>query len=117
MQNSFHIKLQELLEEYAHTAYKISRTFPREELFGLTSQLRRSALSVLLNYTEGYARLRPGSLKYFVEIALGSLQESRILITFAHKENYMTSEMHFNLQLKADELGKMLYGIHRRLKS
>ncbi len=43
------------MDEYVHFIYKITKTFPKEELYGATSQLRRSSLSVILNYIEGYA--------------------------------------------------------------
>ncbi|HDZ85544.1 MAG TPA: four helix bundle protein, partial [Candidatus Moranbacteria bacterium] len=44
------------MDEYAHFIYKITKAFPREEVYGVTSQLRRSGLSVILNYIEGFAR-------------------------------------------------------------
>ena len=57
MNERFHDILKRKMDEYVHLVYKITRSFPREELYGSTSQLRRAALSVVLNYIEGYARL------------------------------------------------------------
>ena len=55
-QNQFHKDLKNLMDEYVNKAYDCTKNFPKEEIFGLTSQLQRSALSVILNYIEGYAR-------------------------------------------------------------
>lgn len=52
----FHQELKQKMDEYAHGVYTITKKFPREEIYGITSQLRRSALSVILNYIEGFAR-------------------------------------------------------------
>jgi len=46
------------MDEYAHFVYKLTKSFPREEVYGVVSQLRRAALSVILNYIEGFARQR-----------------------------------------------------------
>lgn len=54
----YHEKLKRIMDEYAHLVYKVTKNFPKEELFGITSQLRRSVLSVILNYIEGYARVK-----------------------------------------------------------
>jgi len=50
---TFHERLKDQMDDFAHLVYLITRNFPREELYGLTSQLRRSALSVVLNYVYG----------------------------------------------------------------
>lgn len=54
----YHQKWKRLMDEYAHLVYRLTKTFPKEELYGITSQLRRAVLSVVLNYIEGYARRR-----------------------------------------------------------
>jgi len=71
------------MDEYAHLAYSVTKNFPRQELFGITSQLRRAALSVVLNYIEGYARSRNKVNKNFLEISYGSLKESEYLLHFS----------------------------------
>jgi len=65
MNNDYHKRLKQLMDQYVHEVYDCSKDFPRDEIFGLTSQLKRSALSVILNYIEGYARIRFAVNKIF----------------------------------------------------
>ena len=111
----FHDALKNKIDRYVHMVYKITLNFPKEELYGATSQLRRSALSVALNYIEGYARRREKVNKNFLEIAYGSLKESRYLIEFAEEEKYLTNEQCKVIVGLADEIGAMLWGILRKL--
>ena len=57
-ENNYHNKLKLLMDEYAHKVYDCSENFPKSEIFGLTSQLRRASLSIILNYIDGYARIK-----------------------------------------------------------
>lgn len=77
-------------ERYAHEVYAIAKLLPKEELFGLTSQLRRAALSVPLNVVEGYARQSAKSEAQFLKMAYGSLKESQFILRFAQDESYVT---------------------------
>lgn len=52
----FHDELKDLINSFVHNVYKITKAFPKEELYGITSQIRRVAISVVLNYIEGFAR-------------------------------------------------------------
>ena len=65
-------------DAYARNIYHGTKKFPRDELFGLTSQLRRAALSVPLNIIEGYARNSTRELSHFFRISYASLRESTI---------------------------------------
>lgn len=67
--SQFHEELKSKMDEYAHLVYKVTKSFPREELYGIISQLRRSSLSVVLNYVEGYARGRDKVHRNFLEIS------------------------------------------------
>jgi len=53
---TYHEKLKSKMDNLAHSVYKASKAFPKDEMFGVTSQLRRASLSVPLNYIEGYAK-------------------------------------------------------------
>ena len=92
MDSTFHIDLRSKINEYIHLVYKATRYFPKEELYGITSQLRRSSMSVMLNYIEGYARIKSKVHKNFIEISYGSLQESKYLIEFSFDEKYIPKE-------------------------
>lgn len=117
MDENFHKILKRKMDEYVHLVYKITRNFPKEELYGVTSQLRRSALSVILNYIEGYARRRPAVLKNSLEVSYGSLKESEYLLIFSKKENYIIDEVFYRQSLAlADEIGGMLWRTIENIK-
>ena len=97
------------MDDYAHFAYKITRSFPKEEVYGCVSQLRRSSLSVILNYIEGFARRKKAIKANFWEISYGSLIESKYLIDFCAKEGYINAKDHKNGMEMAEEIGAMLY--------
>jgi len=104
------------MDEYVHFVYKLTRDFPREELYGVTSQLRRSALSVILNYIEGFARIRNAVQKNFLEISYGSLKESKYLLDFSLVEEYLSKNDYEKAIKLAEEIGAMLWGILRKMK-
>ena len=114
---TFHEKLQRKIDEYVHGVYFVTRSFPKEELHGLISQLRRSALSVALNYIEGYARGRDLVHKNFLEIAYGSLKESKYLLRFSCVEKYVSESDYKRLDSLAEDIGGMLWGMITNLKS
>jgi four helix bundle protein len=104
--------LKTKMDEYAHSVYSLTKNFPREELYSTTSQLRRAALSVILNYVEGFAR-RTGdnclTYKHFLKISFGSLKESQYLIEFSFREKYLNNDGYEKLKKMSDEIGAMLY--------
>ncbi len=115
MEKTFHEELKNKIDGYVHLVYKVTKDFPREELYGVTSQLRRASLSVMLNYVEGYARARNKINKNFLEISYGSLKESEYLIDFSLKEKYISENVHKILKNTSDNIGAMIWGIIRRL--
>jgi len=112
----FHEELKSKMDEYAHLAYRLTRKFPKEELYGSASQLRRAALSVVLNYIEGYARGREKVHKNFLEISYGSLKESKYIFNFAFEEKYLTQLDYDEAMKLAEDIGAMLWGIISKLK-
>ena len=97
------------MDQFVHFTYKITRSFPKEELYGSNSQLRRASLSVILNYIEGYARKKPAVQLNFMETSYGSLKESKYLLYFALIEKYINNQDYvFGLNL-AEEIGAMLW--------
>ena len=111
---NYYEKLKYKMDDYAHGVYENTRNFPKEEMYGITSQLRRSSLSVILNYIEGYARRKKENCKVyknFLEISYGSLKESKYLLHFSLIEGYLKKENYKKLITIADEIGSMLYKI------
>lgn len=86
--------------------YKITKDFPREELYGLISQMRRAAISVPANIAEGYKKKGKRDKIRFLNIAHGSLEESHYYLLLAKDLNYV-SDVDELLNLK-DEVGKLL---------
>jgi len=111
----FHDDLKLKMDKYAHLVYRLTRNFPREEIYGVTSQLRRSALSVILNYIEGYARLKNKVHKNFLEISYGSLKESKYLLHFSLMEKYLSQSDYDEAIISAEDIGRMLWGILRKI--
>lgn len=96
-------------DEFAHLVYKYSRGFPKKEDYGLTSQLRRAALSVPLNIVEGFARKGSKQYKQFLLISYGSLKESKYLIDFALDEKYLDNAQHQELFSVSEECARLLW--------
>ncbi len=107
--NDYQDKLKKLMDEYVHFVYKMSKNFPKDELYSVTSQIRRAALSVILNYIEGYARQKLLVRLNFLEISYGSLKESKYLLHFSLVENYLNKNDYAVGIKLAEELGAMLW--------
>lgn len=95
----------------AKTVYTITRSFPKDELYGMTSQMRRAVLSIILNIIEGFARQGPAEFRRFLIISYGSLKETAYLIDFAQEQRYLNTDTRDKLVLLTEELGKILWSI------
>jgi four helix bundle protein len=115
-ENNFTKELKIKMDIYVHFIYKITKKFPKEELYGVTSQLRRSTLSVILNYIEGFARMRKAVKLNFWEISYGSLKESKYLFHFSMIEKYCGQDEYKKGLKMADEIGAMLWKSIESLK-
>ena len=109
MEQRFRDTLKIKMDEFVHLVYRFTRDFPKEELYGVTSQLKRASLSVILNYIEGYARKRDKVYKNFLEISYGSLKESKYLLHFSLVEGYLKDENYRKVIVLTEEVGKMLW--------
>jgi|SRR5690606_33497062 len=97
--------------------YYQTGNFPKEEMYGLVSQLRRSAISIPSNIAEGAARQSNKEYIQFLYVALGSLMEVDTQLSIANNLNFLTDETLIELQGKSDEIGKMLNGLIKYRKS
>jgi four helix bundle protein len=100
---------------FAIRVYEISKSFPKDELYGITSQLRRAALSVPTNIVEGTARQGQRELKNFLNIALGSLAEAEYLLEFCKEVGYLTQDSYDELEKLRSRTGLPLWNFHRSL--
>lgn len=91
--------------------YRITATFPREELYGLTSQLRRSCSSIAANLTEGCGRSGDAELSRFCSIAMGSASELEYHLLLAKDLTLLESAEYEGLSLRTIELKRMLAGL------
>lgn len=97
--------------------YHKTSSFPKEELYGLVSQLRRSAVSIPSNIAEGAARQSNKEYIQFLYVALGSLMELDTQLIIAKNLNFLSNESLNDLQSKTNEIGKMLNGFIQYRKS
>ena len=97
--------------------YEMSRAFPREEMFGLTSQLRRAAVSVPCNIAEGQGRTSTKEFMHHLSIAYGSLREVETLALIAKRQKLVTDEMLSDVLDKAGTVGRLANGLMRSLAS
>lgn len=96
--------------------YRETQRFPADERFGLTSQIRRSAVSVPSNIAEGYGRGRAADYARFLRVARGSLFELETQAQLAFDLGYLTSEAHEKIQSLINESARPLSGLIRRIE-
>lgn len=106
----------EQADAFAHAVYDASQKLPKYEQFGLTSQLRRAALSVPLNIVEGYARQSKKAEAQFLKIAYGSLKEAQYILQFAVKERYLALKDTVEVILHGSQTGKLLWAKTQTLR-
>ena len=101
--------------DLAEEIHRLSKTFPREELYGLTSQIRRAAVSVPSNIAEGHARQSTAEFRNFLSISLGSLAEVDTQQLLAQRFEYLTPEQATKATQLMEEIAKMLHSLRAKL--
>jgi four helix bundle protein len=96
--------------------YRVTRSFPKEELFGLVSQMRRSASSVGANIAEGVGRKSDGELTRFLLIARGSATELEYHLLLAHDLNFLQQDSFDELNHLSDEVQRMLTALIQQVQ-
>ena len=99
------------------SVYKLTRTFPKEETYGLVSQLRRASVSVASNIAEGRGRLNPGEFRQFLGIALGSTFEVQTQLVVAKKLEMGSDKAIGEAAALSNEVSKMLTSFIEKLSS
>ena len=97
----------------ASDIYRMTRRFPREELFGLVQQMRRAVLSILFNIAEGNGRWSRTDYRHFLMMARGSALEVEAQIVIAEDLEYLSTEMAAALNERTMEIARMLNGMIR----
>jgi four helix bundle protein len=96
--------------------YKATRQFPKEELFGITSQMRRAASSIGANIAEGAGRRSDGELTRFLHIARGSAAELEYHLLLAHDLDLLSDSTHGLLAKQTDEVQRMLTSLIKQVQ-
>ena len=102
----------------ALAVYEMTKNDPKEERYSLTDQIRRAATSIPLNIAEGYGKKSSQQeFKRFLEMALGSSNETQVLLDFAKDLKYIDEEQYIKASQTYDEVSRMLSGMIKRIKS
>lgn len=100
---------------FVNVIYKITRNFPKSELYGLTSQLQRAATSIALNIAEGQGRHHTKDFQRFLRMAVGSMHETIVCLNLAQKQDYINKEIYKKLYREAEQITKMLHGLRKSI--
>ena len=116
MQDFRNIQVWKKSHEFTLKIYKIICNFPKEEMFGLTSQLRRASTSIPTNIAEGCGRSSDAELTRFLYISMGSASESEYLILLSHDLKYINSAEMSSLNSSIQEIKMMLSALIKTIK-
>lgn len=103
--------------ELVRQIYETTKNFPKEEVYGLTSQIRRAAVSVPSNIAEGQGRDSTKEFLHHLSIAYGSLMETETQILIAGSLNYLKADELNSILEKSAETGRLINGLIRSLKT
>ena len=103
--------------QFALSVYRVTNAFPKDELYGLTSQVRRSSVSIASNIVEGSGRGGDAELIRFLRIAAGSAHEAEYQLLLAHDLGFLSTEIHKQLEKDATEIKRMLSGLIQTLEA
>jgi four helix bundle protein len=117
MQSFRNLKVWEKAHLLTLSVYESTKGFPREELYGLTSQIRRAAASVGTNIAEGCCRKGDGEMGRFLYIAIGSASEVKYQLLLAKDLHYLNESDHKRLETQVIDVKRMLAALIRTLKS
>ena len=111
------LKVWQKAHKFVLEVYKTTQSFPQEELYGLTSQLRRAAVSTASNISEGCGYDTDREFGRFLKISAGSGSEAEYQLLLAHDLDYINSDKHHSLDEQIKEIKRMLNGLIKKLKA
>lgn len=116
MQNFRKLQVWEKSHNLTLRIYRLTSKFPREEIYGLTSQIRRACASIPTNIAEGCGRESSADFARFLQIAIGSASETEYLILLAHDLKYLTADQHAELMDTTIRVKKMLTALVKNVR-
>ncbi len=111
------MQVWEKAHQFTLRLYQITACFPKEEMYGLTSQIRRAAASIPANIAEGAGRETQAELVHFLYVASGSAAELDYHLLLARDLGYIESHDYPELENCINEIKRMLHGFEKRVKS
>jgi four helix bundle protein len=117
MQDFKKLKVWEKGHQLTLAVYELTAPFPKEELYGLTSQMRRAAASIVSNIAEGCGRAGPADFARFLQMATGSASELEYQLILAHDLKLLKPHDHRKLDIEVVEVKRMLTSLMQRLRS
>ena len=117
MRNFKELRVWQAAHELTLAVYRATSRFPREELYGLISQMRRASVSIGANLAEGCGRYSGGELNRFVQIARGSASELEYHLLLAHDLEFLVRDEYQALQQSLTSVRKMLMSLQQTLQS
>jgi four helix bundle protein len=117
MHNFKKLAIWQLSIDLATLVYKSTKDFPKSEVYGLTSQIRRAAVSVASNIAEGSGRNTDKDFARFLDIAIGSSFELETQIEIAFLLEYIEKDIYEQLIQNCSQLQKMIYSFRKKLKT
>ena len=117
MRDHRNLRAFELADELVLAVYAATKTFPPDEMFGLTSQLRRGSVSIASNIVEGSARNSEADFLRFLDMAFGSIREVEYQLTIASRLGYTSDQISHTLAKQADETARVTAGLIRSPRS
>jgi four helix bundle protein len=109
------LKVWEKSHELALAAYDATASFPKQEMFGLVSQIRRCATSIPANIAEGCGRRGNGEFHRFLQIAMGSASELEYHLLLSRDLKFLDMELHASLNGRVEEVKRMLSSLIRKV--
>jgi four helix bundle protein len=102
--------------DLAEACYRLTAKFPRDELFGMTAQIRRASVSIPANIAEGYGRNSKGAYGQFLKVAQGSLKELETHLLLVERVGLATNDVTAPILASCDSLGRMLRSLIRSVE-
>jgi four helix bundle protein len=114
-----HEKLEVWIQavDFVVNIYRVTECFPKEEKFGLTSQIRRAAVSIPANIAEGAARQSHKEFAHFLSNAQGSASELETELLIAVRLGYLDEDKYLNARASLETIGRMITGLSQHLRS